>query len=161
MVRLNMRYNFFFDCWLSLCQVFLYLKIPLECCEQYWTSPEASTPQSTSSTTTNHPSRKLSRLDEPDMQDTAREVRAISCDVLLWTPSHGWAKARRPAWTCIHQLSADTEYRPEDLPEAIRTIRRGDENGSGLSVLIARHDDDDDDWRKISVGLTAKFLKYL
>ena len=45
-----------------------------EGCEQYWTSPGGNTPQSSSYTATYHPSRKLSKLDEPDMQDTAGEV---------------------------------------------------------------------------------------
>ena len=45
-----------------------------ECCEQYWTSPGGSTPQSSSCTATCHPSWKLSQLDKPDMQDTAGEV---------------------------------------------------------------------------------------
>ena len=39
-------------------------------------------------------------------------------DVLLWTPTYGWAKAGRPAWTYIQQLCEDTECSPEDLPEA-------------------------------------------
>ena len=39
-------------------------------------------------------------------------------DVLLWTPSHGRAKAGRPARTDIQQLCADTGCSPEDLPEA-------------------------------------------
>ena len=40
-------------------------------------------------------------------------------DVLLWTPSHGRAKAGRPARTYIQQLSVDTGCSPVDLPEAI------------------------------------------
>ena len=40
-------------------------------------------------------------------------------DVLPWTPSHGRAKAGRPARTYIQQLCADTECSPEDLPEAM------------------------------------------
>ena len=40
-------------------------------------------------------------------------------DVLLWTPSHGWAKARRPARTYIQQLCANMGCSPEDLPEAM------------------------------------------
>ena len=40
-------------------------------------------------------------------------------DVLLWTPSHGRAKARRPARTYIQQLCGDTGCRSEDLPEAM------------------------------------------
>ena len=45
-----------------------------ECCEQYWTIPGGSTPQSSSCTVTYHLSRKLSKLNEPDMRDTAGEV---------------------------------------------------------------------------------------
>ena len=37
-------------------------------------------------------------------------------DILLWTPSHGWAKAGRPARTYIQQLCANTGYNLEDLP---------------------------------------------
>ena len=39
-------------------------------------------------------------------------------DVLPWTPSHGQAKAGRPARTYIHQLYVDTGCSPEDLPES-------------------------------------------
>ena len=45
-----------------------------ECCKQYQTSPEGNTPQSSSCKATYHPSRKLSKLDEPNIQDTAGEV---------------------------------------------------------------------------------------
>ena len=41
-------------------------------------------------------------------------------DVLLWTPSHGRAKAEPPAWTNIQQLCEDTGCRPEDLSEAMK-----------------------------------------
>ena len=57
-------------------------------------------------------------------------------DVLLWTPSHGQAKAGRPARIYMQQLCEDTGYIPEDLPEAmndredwrerVRDIRAGD-----------------------------------
>ena len=40
-------------------------------------------------------------------------------DVLLWTPSYGREKARRPARTYIQQLCKDTGCSPEDLPEAM------------------------------------------
>ena len=36
-----------------------------------------------------------------------------------WTPSHGRAKAGRPARTYIQQLRADTGCSPENLPEAM------------------------------------------
>ena len=45
-----------------------------ECCKQYWTNPEGNIPQSSCCTATYHPSRKLFKLDEPDMWDTAGEV---------------------------------------------------------------------------------------
>ena len=40
-------------------------------------------------------------------------------DALLWTPTHGRAKAERPARTYIQQLCEDTGCSPEDLPEAM------------------------------------------
>ena len=45
-------------------------------------------------------------------------------DVLLWTPSHGRAKAGRPARTYIQQLCEDTRCSPEDLPEAMNDRER-------------------------------------
>ena len=64
-------------------------------------------------------------------------------DVLLWTPTHGRAKAGRPARTYIQQLCKDRGCCPEDLPRAMNDRRSG-ERGSGISVLPARYDDDDD-----------------
>ena len=40
-------------------------------------------------------------------------------DVLLWTPSHGRAKAGRPARTYIQHLCEDTGCTPEDLPKVM------------------------------------------
>ena len=62
----------------------------------YWTSPCGNT-----------------RQDEPDMQGRTQS------DVLLWTPTHGLAKAGRPARTYIQQLCEDTGCCPEDLPRAM------------------------------------------
>ena len=39
--------------------------------EEAWTSPDANTQQGTNCTAICLPSRKLSKLDEPDTQDTA------------------------------------------------------------------------------------------
>ena len=82
-------------------------------------------------------------------------------DVLLWIPTHGRAKAGRPARTYIQQLCEDTGCCPEDLPEDLPfsslifhiylhfinvttiLIGRSGERGSGISVLPARYDDDD------------------
>ena len=40
-------------------------------------------------------------------------------DVLLWTPTYGWAKAGWPVRTYIQLLCEDTGCSPEDLPEAM------------------------------------------
>ena len=49
--------------------------------------------------------------------------RVIS-DVLLWTPTYGWAKAGRPARAYIQQLCEDTGCSPEDLPEAMNNRKK-------------------------------------
>ena len=48
--------------------------ITQEYCEQSWTSPGGNTPQDTKCTATCLLSRKLSKLDKPDMQDIAGEA---------------------------------------------------------------------------------------
>ena len=55
-------------------------------------------------------------------------------DVLLWTPTHGRAKAGRPARTYIHQLCEDTGCCPEDLPEAMN-----DREVARISLTLSRH----------------------
>ena len=45
-------------------------------------------------------------------------------DVLIWTPSLGWAKAGWPARTYIQQLCEDTGCSPEDLPVAMNDRER-------------------------------------
>ena len=69
--------------------------------------------------------------------------------LLLWTPSHGRAKAGRSARTYIQQLCADTGCSLEDPPEAMDN-REGWRERSGRSLLMAGHDDDDDDMAIIS-----------
>ena len=48
-----------------------------------------------------------------------RSREELISDVLLWTPSHGRAKAERPARTYLQQLCEDTGCSPEDLPKAM------------------------------------------
>ena len=94
--------------------------ITQECYNLYWTSPGWNTPQNSSCTATYHPSRKPSKLDEPDMQDTSwRSKDELISDVLLWTPSHGRAKVGRPSRTYLLHLCADTRCSLEDLQEAM------------------------------------------
>ena len=52
-------------------------------------------------------------------------------DVLLWTPAHGRAKARRPARTYKQQLCEDTGCSIEDLPEAMNDREKWRERVSG------------------------------
>ena len=72
-------------------------------------------------------------------------------DVLLWTPTHGRAKAGRPARTvCSCWSSCFCSYvRIRDVVLKTYlgrwTIGKSGERGSGISVLPARYDDDDDD----------------
>ena len=53
-------------------------KLAQEWCEQFWSTPGTHTPQSPNSTTIYLPSRKLSTLDEPDMQVIAGEAGTSS-----------------------------------------------------------------------------------
>ena len=48
-----------------------------------------------------------------------RSKDELISDVLLWTPTYGRAKARRPARTYIQKLCENTGCNPEDLPEAM------------------------------------------
>ena len=48
-----------------------------------------------------------------------RSKDELKSDILLWIPSHGRAKAGRPARTYIQQLSVDTGYSLEDLPRTM------------------------------------------
>ena len=70
-----------------------------------------------------------------------RSKDELISDVLLWTPTYGCAKAGRPTRTYIQQLCEDTGCNPEDLPEAMNDREKWRER---ISVLAARHDDDDD-----------------
>ena len=66
-----------------------------------------------------------------------RSRDVLISDILQWTPSHGRAKAERPAITYIQQICADRRWSLEDLPGAIddrdqwrgkvREIRAGSE----------------------------------
>ena len=64
-------------------------------------------------------------------------------DVLLWTPSHGREKAGRQH---EHSFSNYVRIRDAVRKTCLRrwTIGKSGERGSGISVLPARHDDDDE-----------------
>ena len=77
-------------------------------------------------------------------------------DVLLWTPAYGQAKAGRPARTYIQQLCEDTGCNPEDLPKAMNDR----EKWRGISVLAARHYDNDE-WFTHSWMFSIIILKWI
>ena len=58
--------------------IYILLHKNAACCVQSWTSPGSNTPQDTNCTATCPLSRKLFKLDEPDMQDTAGEAEMNS-----------------------------------------------------------------------------------
>ena len=71
-----------------------------------------------------------------------RSKDELISDRLLWTPSHGWVKAGRQARHSIQQFCANTRYSQKRW-----TLGTGGERGSGISVLVVQHDDDDDNYR--------------
>ena len=96
------------------------MAITQECCVQSWTSPGKQ-----------HPTRHQLYGHLPPITKSIQVRRtrhAGHCwksrdelirDVLLWIPTHGRAKAERPARTYIQQLCQDTGCCPEDLPRAM------------------------------------------
>ena len=88
--------------------------------EQHWTSPRGSMPQSSSCTVTYHSSRKLAKLDEPDMQNTTGEVGTSSLEMYSGGPLHMDEQRQDDQLDpTIQLLCADTRCGPEDLPEAM------------------------------------------
>ncbi len=65
--------------------------------------------------------------------------------------SDGHSKAGRPARTYIQQLCDDTGCNPEDQPEAMNDWETWRERGSGITVLAARHDDNDEEVAHIKI----------
>ena len=56
--------------------------------------------------------------------------------VLLWTPTHGPAKAGQPARTYIQQLWEDTGCCPEDLPRAMNDREKWRERVRDIRATI-------------------------
>ena len=51
-----------------------------------------------------------------------RSKDKLKSDILLWTPSHGWASVGKPSRTYLQELCMDTGCSLEDLPEAMDNI---------------------------------------
>ena len=91
-----------------------------ECCVQSSTSPGGNTQQDTNCTATCPLSQKTIQVRRTRHAGHCWRSRdELIRDVLLWIPTHGRAKAGRPARTYIQQLCEDTGCCPEDLPRAM------------------------------------------
>ena len=113
--------------------------------------PGDSTPQSCSYTATNHPSRKLSKLDEPDTRNTAGEIGTSSCVMYSCGSLH--MDEQRQGVQLKRTYSSSVPIR--DV--ALRTCRkqwmkgRGGERGSRISMRIAWHGEDNNDKHKLRI----------
>ena len=67
-----------------------------------------------------------------------RSSNEFISNVLLWTPSHGQAKAGWPDRTYIHQLCADMRCSPEDLPEAMDNREGWRERVSNIMMMTVQ-----------------------
>ena len=107
--------------------------------------------------------RKLYKLDEPDTQGTAGEARTSSSVMYSYGPPH-MAKQKQDD-QLEHTYSSYVRIRDVTLKTFQKRwmIGRSGERGSGMSVLAARHDDDDNInsiWKialKISVFENIRF----
>ena len=136
--------------------------ITQECCVQSWTSPGGNSPQDTNYTATCLPSGELSKLNEPDTQDTAGEAGTSSYVMYSYGPPHMAEQKQDDQHE--QTFSSYMRYRDVALKTCQRrwTIRKNDERGLGISVLVARHDDDDEDDTSINTALTwIMFKKWL
>ena len=100
-------------------------------------------PQSTNYTATCLPSWKLSNLDEPDTQDTAGEAETSSQVMYSYGPPH--MAEQKQDNQLEHTYSSYVRIQDVALKTCQRrwTIGKSGERGSGISMLAARHDDDD------------------
>ena len=89
------------------------------------------------------PITKLSKLDEPDMQNIAGEAGTSSLVMYSYGPPY--MAEQKQDDQLEHTYSSYVRIRNVALRTCQRrwTRRRSEERGSGISVLAARHDDDD------------------
>ena len=108
-------------------------------------NPGGNIPPGTNYTATCLPSWKLSKLDEPDMQDTAGEAGTSSYVMYSYGPPH--MAEQKQDDQLEHTYSSYVRIWDVALKTCQRwwTIGRSGVRGSGISVLAARHDDEDDD----------------
>ena len=89
---------------------------------------------------TYHPSRKLSQFDEPDMRDTAGEVRTNSFGMYSCWPLHMDKQRQDDHLEPKYSSTVQILYVVLKTCQKQWTIEKGGEKGLGISVLMARHD---------------------
>ena len=109
---------------------------------------------------TYHPSPKLSKLDEPDMQDTAGEVRTSSLVMYSYAALHMAEQKQGDQLEPTYSSSVRIQGVALMTCRKRWTIGRGGERGSGISVLMAPQDDDDADYQALLSNTPAQ-AKYL
>ena len=100
-------------------------------------------PQSSSFTSTYLPLRKLSKLDEPDMQDTAGEVGTNSQMTYICEPLHVDEQRQDDQLEPTYNSSVRIQDVALKTYWEWRTIKKGGGRGSGRSKLAVWHEDDD------------------
>ena len=106
--------------------------------------PGGNTPQGTNYTATCLLSQKLYKLDEPDTQDTVGEAKTNSSVMYSYGPPH-MAKQKQDD-QIEHTYSSYVRIRDVAMKTCKKRwmIAWSGKRGSGISVLAARHDDDDE-----------------
>ena len=92
-----------------------------------------------------HLPRKLSKLDESNMRDTAGEVGTSSWVMYSCGPLHMDEQRQDVQLEPTYSSSVQIRDEAQRIGRKQWTMGRCGERGSGISVLIARHDDNDDD----------------
>ena len=108
-------------------------------------SPWGSIPQSRSCTATYQTSWNFSKLDELDMRNTAGEVRTNSEVMYSCGPLHMDAQRQDDQLEPTYSISVPIRDIALRICRKQRTIEKGGERGSAISVLMMWHDNDDDD----------------
>ena len=111
------------------------MAITQERCELYCTSPGGNAQQSSSCMATYHPSRTLSKLDEPDMQDLLEKQGRTHKWCTPVDPFSRTSKRLDDQLEPVYSSSVPIQDAFSKTSRKRWTIAMGSERGSGRSVL--------------------------
>ena len=117
-------------------------EITQECYKLYWTSPKSNSLKNSSCTATYDPLWKPFKLDEPDMWDTAREVRTNSWAMYSGGPLDMDDQRLDNRLEPIYSSLMPIQYVAWKTCRKWRMTEIGGKKESGKSVIAAEHDDD-------------------